>query len=368
MTEALAWHDQVMRAAIESNGGYIFTTAGDAFCAAFPDPMQAAAAAVEAQEVVSSKEWGELGVLRVRMAIDTGIAEERGGDYFGPPVNRASRIMKLAAGGEVVASHTTADLLKHHLDEGIRIRRLGERRLKDVAEPEIVFSIEFGPATAPPAPPPRRRRMVMGLAGLGLIVVIAAVLLIAKPFSSSETATLIGFDAAYVDWIDEAIDDCSANLSVGFGKAAGLQVGSESPAQPHSDFDASLGVNCPETSWVLYGVTPAADCSPPPEIASLDSATVNCDLTINGDGAEAHLTIALEWTASGGVITETIPNSESNEVQHTRTATVIGEVMIEVTDDADLEALFSGFSGFAASEVDDAGIASTPQQSGIVLP
>ena len=364
MTEALAWHDDVMRAAIENNGGYIFTTAGDAFCAAFPDPMQAAAAAVEGQEVVGSKDWGELGVLRVRMAIDTGIAEERGGDYFGPPVNRASRIMKLAAGGEVLASHTTADLLKHHLDEGIRIERLGERQLKDVAEPEIVFNIEFGPATPPPAPPRRRRRMVMGLAGLGLVGVIAAVLMIAKPFSSAETATLTGFDAAYADWIDEEVEGCGAALNIGFGEAAAYQVGSESPQLGTADVDASLGVNCPEKSWVLYGVVPAADCIPPPEMVTLESATVTCDLTISGDGAEADLKLALEWTATGGVATETIPNSDP---QHTRMATLVGDVMMQVTTDDDLVALFSGFQGFGDSDLVEARMVSIPGEQ-IIAP
>lgn len=365
MTEALAWHDEVMRAAIENNGGYIFTTAGDAFCAAFPDPMQAAAAAVEGQEVVSSKDWGELGVLRVRMAIDTGIAEERGGDYFGPPVNRASRIMKLAAGGEVLASHTTADLLKHHLDEGIRIQRLGERQLKDVAEPEILFNIEFGPVTAAPAPPPRRRRMVLGFAGIGLIVVIAAVVVIMRSTVSPETATLTNADAADAEWIGESTGDCDANLSVRFSKAA-FQSGSESP-QPISDVEATLGVNCPEKSWVLTGVTQAADCTSPPEMSTLESATVNCDLTINGDGAVADLTLALEWTATGAVVTETIPNSENNDAQHTRMATVVGEVMMRVTADDDLVALFSGFQGFVDFDLDEALITSVPGEQ-IILP
>jgi len=45
MKDALAWHDDVLRRAIESHNGYIFTTAGDAFCAAFADPMEAAASA-----------------------------------------------------------------------------------------------------------------------------------------------------------------------------------------------------------------------------------------------------------------------------------------------------------------------------------
>ena len=36
MRVALTRHDSLMRAAIESNGGTVFKTIGDAFCTAFP--------------------------------------------------------------------------------------------------------------------------------------------------------------------------------------------------------------------------------------------------------------------------------------------------------------------------------------------
>jgi class 3 adenylate cyclase len=34
MKEALLRHDEILTAAIDSNGGYVFKTVGDAFCAA----------------------------------------------------------------------------------------------------------------------------------------------------------------------------------------------------------------------------------------------------------------------------------------------------------------------------------------------
>ena len=36
MRAALARHDEILRSAIEANGGHVFKTVGDAFCAAFP--------------------------------------------------------------------------------------------------------------------------------------------------------------------------------------------------------------------------------------------------------------------------------------------------------------------------------------------
>src|SRR5947209_5232933 len=88
MQEVLPRHDAILRTAFEAHGGCVFKTVGDAFCAAFSTASDAVPAAVEAQRGLQAAEWGEVGTVRVRMALHTGSAEERGGDYFGPSVNR----------------------------------------------------------------------------------------------------------------------------------------------------------------------------------------------------------------------------------------------------------------------------------------
>src|SRR5437870_11551419 len=86
MGVALARHDEILRQAIEANGGYVFKTVGDAFCAAFPTPNGALAAALSAQRALNGEPWSEAtGPIRVRMALHTGVTEQRGGDYFGQP-------------------------------------------------------------------------------------------------------------------------------------------------------------------------------------------------------------------------------------------------------------------------------------------
>src|SRR5260221_250550 len=50
MRLALTRHDALLRAAIETNGGVVFKTIGDAFCAAFPTAHQAFEAALSAQQ------------------------------------------------------------------------------------------------------------------------------------------------------------------------------------------------------------------------------------------------------------------------------------------------------------------------------
>ena len=93
MQAALARHDELLRRAIEQRSGYVFKTVGDAFCCAFPTVPDALKAAVEIQRRLLSSEWEEIGPLRVRMALHTGAAEERDGDYFGPPLNRVARLL-----------------------------------------------------------------------------------------------------------------------------------------------------------------------------------------------------------------------------------------------------------------------------------
>ena len=82
MRAALAAHDEVLRAAIEAHGGFMFKHTGDGVCAAFSSPSSAVNAAVTAQLALE---------LPVRMGLATGEAELRDGDYFGTVLNRAAR-------------------------------------------------------------------------------------------------------------------------------------------------------------------------------------------------------------------------------------------------------------------------------------
>src|SRR5437763_15957823 len=74
MKAAVERHDVILRNAIESNGGVVFRTMGDAFCAAFLTAPEALSAALAAQRSIQDETWGqEIGLIRVRMALHTGI-------------------------------------------------------------------------------------------------------------------------------------------------------------------------------------------------------------------------------------------------------------------------------------------------------
>jgi predicted ATPase/class 3 adenylate cyclase len=141
MSKALSHHDELIRNTVEAHDGFVFKTVGDAFYAAFSTAAEAIEAALDAQKSLLSQEWEETGPLKVRMALHTGKAEERGGDYFGPTLNRAARLLSAGQGGQVLLSLSTQELVRDQLPLGAGLRDLGVRRLKDVLGPEHIFQL-----------------------------------------------------------------------------------------------------------------------------------------------------------------------------------------------------------------------------------
>ena len=118
MQRALSRHDEILSEATEKRGGYVFKTVGDAFCCAFLTTPDALEAALEAQRALLGEEWEGTGSIRVRMALHTGAAEEREGDYFGPPLNRVARLLSAAHGGQVLLSLPAQELVERAAPRG----------------------------------------------------------------------------------------------------------------------------------------------------------------------------------------------------------------------------------------------------------
>lgn len=160
MSAALKRHDAAVRREIKRHGGVVFKTVGDAFCAAFTRPESAVAAALDIQRAMREQDWSAVGGLRVRIGLHTGTAHIRGGDYFGPTVNRVARVLALAHGGQVLASDVVAQLAQSHVSEGVDFIDLGAHRLRGVSRPERLHQItandlpsEFPPLASSEAPP-----------------------------------------------------------------------------------------------------------------------------------------------------------------------------------------------------------------------
>ena len=142
MAAVVERHIALLDAAIQAHGGIHFKTIGDAVQAAFPTAPQAVAAALEGQQALLTEDWGQVGRLRVRMAVHAGEAtpDERG-DYLAGPLNRLSRLLAAGHGGQIILSQAVQQLSRGDLADGATVRHLGEYRLRDLLEPEHIFQL-----------------------------------------------------------------------------------------------------------------------------------------------------------------------------------------------------------------------------------
>lgn len=153
MKAAVERHDAILRQVIQDNGGSVFRTMGDAFCASFATASDALRAALAAQRLLYVEPWDErVAPIAVRMALHTGTGEVRDGDYVGTPLNRVARLLSTGHGGQVLVSQPTYDLVRDALPPDMRMIDLGEHRLKDLQRPEHVYAaVASGlPADFPP--------------------------------------------------------------------------------------------------------------------------------------------------------------------------------------------------------------------------
>ncbi len=141
MQPALERHDALLRSAVESSSGQVVKTTGDGLMASFSSALDGVNACLKAQQSLHDETWGETGPLKVRMGLHVGEAQPRGGDYFGPTVNRAARLMSVAHGGQVLLSAVAVDLVADRMPDKTSLQDLGEHRLKDLERPEHIFQL-----------------------------------------------------------------------------------------------------------------------------------------------------------------------------------------------------------------------------------
>ncbi|MGE5225110.1 MAG: adenylate/guanylate cyclase domain-containing protein [Omnitrophica WOR_2 bacterium] len=143
MRKAIQSHHEVLRQAIESNGGTVFRIIGDAFCASFPAAPPAVAAAVEAQSNLFSTSWDLEKPIRVRMALHTGAVVENKGDYLGASLNHIGRLLPSCHGGQTVLTLITRELVQDSLPEGVHLIDLGLHHFRDLVHTEHIFQLSI---------------------------------------------------------------------------------------------------------------------------------------------------------------------------------------------------------------------------------
>ena len=152
---ALELHNRLLSDVIAGHGGVVVTSRGegDSFFAAFPSAVAAVEAAGACQLRLAGEEWPAGAALRVRMGLHSGDAHVQDGDYVDhAPINRCARVKAAAHGGQVLVTKTTRDLVEGRLGGGFGLTRLGEFRLRDLAEAELIYQLTHAdlPADFPP--------------------------------------------------------------------------------------------------------------------------------------------------------------------------------------------------------------------------
>src|ERR1700722_12291978 len=168
MRDVLARHDEALTHSITECAGSVVKHTGDGFLARFDGARDAVSAAVTAQLKLAQLDFSAVGGLRVRTAIDAGAVEERAGDLYGTPLNRSSRIMDSAHGGQVLISENVYDELR--ADPRLRVGTewapvgfvdLGLHRLKGVARPQRLYQVDH-PGLTQGFPPLRTLNSSLG--------------------------------------------------------------------------------------------------------------------------------------------------------------------------------------------------------------
>ena len=141
-TEAMRRHDELIKSGVEAANGQVVRAKGegDSFFAVFRRPADAVAAALQIQRSLAQVTWPGDAIV-VRVALNTGEAEFRDGDYYGAAVNRCARLRAIAHGGQVLMGGTTESLARDFLPPNCSLIDLGEHRLRDVNRAERVFQL-----------------------------------------------------------------------------------------------------------------------------------------------------------------------------------------------------------------------------------
>ena len=125
--------------------GRIFNTAGDSVVADFASAVDAVECAVAVQGAIEkendNRPAGEQ--MRFRIGVHLGDIIVEGANLFGDGVNIAARLQTLAQPGGICLSGVVRDQIGTRLP--VAFTRLGEQRVKNIAEPVRVFSVEGMP-------------------------------------------------------------------------------------------------------------------------------------------------------------------------------------------------------------------------------
>ncbi len=138
----LQQHNSLVRRQIELFGGQVVKTQGDSFMAAFRTARAAIQCAVAIQRALASGGADEQGTrIALGIGINTGEPIQEDGDFFGGPVNLASRICSSAGPGQILVSETTRNVSGRI--EPVEFVDRGPHDLKGFQEPQRLYEVRW---------------------------------------------------------------------------------------------------------------------------------------------------------------------------------------------------------------------------------
>ncbi len=130
---------ELLKQAASRHQGRLFNRAGDGFLLEFPSPVTAVRCAYEVQMQLAGPAMREQIGFDIRIGVHLADVVVDGDDLLGDGVNVASRIEAEAVPGTVLVSSTVFEHVKRTAQ--LKFENMGERQLKNIAEPITVFSI-----------------------------------------------------------------------------------------------------------------------------------------------------------------------------------------------------------------------------------
>lgn len=143
MAVAIERYEQLCAETVDRFGGFHPRDQGegDSVFVVFPRAPDAVACAVELQRKLAREEWPADASLTVRIALHSGEARVRKGNYRGIAVNTCARLRSLAHGGQTLISLATAEMVHDSLPDAVNLRDAGLRRLRGLDRPIRVFQL-----------------------------------------------------------------------------------------------------------------------------------------------------------------------------------------------------------------------------------
>ena len=133
----------LLGAAVESHGGRVIKTIGDAIMASFEDHVEAVAAAIEMQKALTAEnaDKPEIQRVTVRIGINYGLGIVKPSDVFGDVVNVASRVEGAAAPEQILISDSLYKAVAG--TNRFQCRHVGKFPLKGKSAEQDLFEVSW---------------------------------------------------------------------------------------------------------------------------------------------------------------------------------------------------------------------------------